>query len=357
MDNISTFVAQCFSWRKINLLSSFSNIRAQEYNVVRHLTRAGNDVTEPVLTGYSSSLSKVTEPVSDKKDFLRKLGYNPSKPAELIVIFADKPNEEIKVGINSRKTLTENLLTIFKYQDEKKNRSRNKDKNKKKFCDIIKITLYQQGSNKHTLYFPKYKQTAPEITRFFFEQPPVQFSEILATPDDYQDKSIYREISSGLHITQQENVSASGKACIFMIANDMKLSNNISEEILCNIDTIDMSIHCFDDVENYMSILSPYKINVALVSDMNKHRYIFNKIRAGKWDGIIETETEYHKTHFFLITCRKINSFFIRDPFQGIISCESVRRIKQLAISNVIEINGKPTNAEAERTIRYTVPC
>ncbi|TKK37241.1 hypothetical protein PflCFBP13517_26385 [Pseudomonas fluorescens] len=243
----------------------------------------------------------------------------------------------ITLDINPQETLTTNLLNHFDAIDDGIIFDISKIKsNKPNLFSINKIAINKSNSSK-SVYYPNEKPGGFKYYKVLFDDIPINFDKqdiVLIKPDNYEIFSKYSQYPYDLHIMKQGNMDSCGYTCAAMIAKDLQSIKNIDESV------IDFYLKMKNEFTGgiFSSTLSEsmaeHGIRNNLIHTGNPANYIQNKIQENRWSGIVNIDG-----HFCIITKADNNEFYLRDPYQGILSVEKIGKLKEYKIGNdIIEI-------------------
>ncbi|MFP7609931.1 cysteine peptidase family C39 domain-containing protein [Serratia quinivorans] len=243
----------------------------------------------------------------------------------------------ITFDINPQETLTKNLLNHFDAIDDGIIFDTSKIKsNKPNLFSINKISINKSDSAK-SVYYPNEKPGGFKYYKVLFDDVPVNFGKqdvVLIKPDNYETFSTYSQYPYDLHIMKQGNMDSCGYTCVAMVAKDLKSAKNIDES------AINFYLKMKDESTGgtFSSTLSESMANYGIANNLiyteNPINYIQNKIQENRWSGIVNIDG-----HFCIITKADDNEFYLRDPYQGILSVERIGKLKKYKIGNdIIEI-------------------
>ncbi|QJU42296.1 hypothetical protein [Serratia marcescens] len=243
----------------------------------------------------------------------------------------------ITFDINPQETLTENLLNHFDAIDDGVIFDISKIKsNKPNLFSINKISINKFDSAK-SVYYPNEKIGGFKNYKILFNDVPVNFGKqgvVLIKPDSYEIFSKYSQYLYDLHIMKQGNIDSCGYTCVAMVAKDLQSIKSIDESV------VNLFLKMKDESVGgaFSSTLSESMaesgIGNSLVYTENPINYIQNKIQENRWSGIVSIDG-----HFCVITKADNNKFYLRDPYQGILSVEKIGKLKEYKIGkDIIEI-------------------
>nr|WP_310615682.1 hypothetical protein [Pantoea cypripedii] len=265
------------------------------------------------------------------RGFPAQLGFHGNGQATVHL----KDGTSVKVDINASDTLTGNLLSKrFQAIDDGINGIMNKDvrEDALNIFDVNKIEI-DQGGVSRSVYFPDEKFGKFNYSDMLFDNTKISFdsrSKVLMTPDDYDGVGRY----DNLHIIKQGTMDSCGPSSATMLLMDLKDSKKISD------DEIDWFVGQSKNRQSVMSFdaLSS-DLNDAGLSNKchlseNPHEYLSEKLQSPSWNGILNVDG-----HFVVATGAGNGEFYLRDPYQGVLSLERIEKINELLLGkDIIEI-------------------
>lgn len=242
----------------------------------------------------------------------------------------------VKIDVSADKTLTENLLQHFDAIDDGIYFDRNKFKpGKRNLFSINKINLQEEGESK-TVYFPKEKYGKFDYNSILYDSVPINFDEkstILLTPDKFNAEGV--GITHNMHVMRQGTMDSCGHTSGAMLLQDFKVSKGISDNEIKHF------IFRSENVKRSMNskILSEELSESGLTNNYHMisgspYQYLRERLKQPFWNGIVNING-----HFAIITSAGGGHYYLRDPYQGILSLEKVERLNEYILGNdIIEV-------------------
>lgn len=242
----------------------------------------------------------------------------------------------VKIDISADKTLTENLLQHFDAIDDGIYFDRDKfNARKRNLFSINKINLLEEGERR-TVYFPKEKYGKFDYNSILYDSVPINFDEkstILLTPDKFNGEGV--GVAHNMHVMRQGTMDSCGHTSGAMLLQDFKMSKGISDNEIRHF------IFRSENVKRSMSskILSEELSESGLTNNYHMikgspYHYLRERLTSPSWNGIVNING-----HFAIITSAGEGHYYLRDPYQGILSLEKTERLNEYILGDdIIEV-------------------
>ncbi|VWC14132.1 hypothetical protein BDO18943_05452 [Burkholderia dolosa] len=267
--------------------------------------------------------------------FPEQLNYFPGESAVVTAYCNDGYVTAFKV--DSTKTLTENLFDHFSPIDDGEYIYwKNRASNKPDLFSINKITLDRDG-HKASIYYPRGKNRCPSPD-ILFNDVPVNFGQsgkILVSPEDYDIEFKYISSPYDMHVMRQGTIHSCGYTSAAMVAKDLQHIKNISPDVVSRYVSL-RDEGAFGVFSTSLSErMAEDGISNRLVDVEDPVAYIQEKMRKNEWMGIANIDG-----HFCVVSRADENSFYLRDPYQGILFTDKIDKLKEYDMGrDIIEID------------------
>lgn len=264
-----------------------------------------------------------------------ELGLYPKESAKAKIYCDD--GYTTTIDIDSSMTLTENILQHFDAIDDGIILDITKMKSEKQnLFSINKITLEKSGVER-SVFYPNDKPGGFKNYKVLFDSVPLNnqvAKQTLITPDNYQVQGKYAHYPYDFNIMKQGNLDSCGYTCAAMVSKDLKSIKGISD---ASIDTFTRLTS--ESSGGIFSNKLSEELNRAGVQNLHINsatpvKYIQDKMDEGMWAGIVNIDG-----HFCVINKSDSSDFFLRDPYQGTLSVDKIRNLKDYQIGkDIIEL-------------------
>lgn len=258
------------------------------------------------------------------RGFPEQLNYYPGECATATALFNNAP--PVSFWLHQDQSLSENI-------------NRALVRNKKKpaafaaipaiMAEIKEIRVYNDGIE-NFVRFPKIKDNIFNQQKFFFDRLSVNFTQsstIICTAEKHPVINL-PHVNYPVHMIQQGTTYSCGYTCAAMIAMDKNLPEKTINKML-------------EEVREGRAGLSSAQLQSEMSAyGIASHRLVVNdpvitlkdKLENNSsWTGIITM-----KGHFCIITKAGKNKFYLRDPYQGILSEEHISTLNHLSVEKDI---------------------